>query len=400
MKWHSALSLFLLGILLAAAILVLANSVSDDKGDESFYVGVAFCGNTSAEAKLLIDKVKKYTNLFVLQSGPISKNETATNEICDYAVAAGLHIIAYFGYFEADLPWQLPWLDFARQRWRDRFLGVYYYDEPGGTQLDLNWARCFNNLKLQNSTMYRAHASAMEAFLNGTLAKDYETAAKIYVDILKNDSGIQELKKRSITTFTSDYALYWFDYLGNYDVVLVQLGWNDTLSRSIGLIRGAARLQDKPWGAIVTWRYSEPPYLDSGENIYQQMLIAYEAGAKYVVIFNYPQYPEGNTYGVLADEHFEALERFWNDAVTAPQVAQGSIEAEAVLVLPGNYGWGMRYPDDQIWYWRAGERAQVMWEWSLELLSEYDMYLDIVPDDPAFPATGKYGKIFHWSDLT
>ena len=72
------------------------------------------------------------------------------------------------------------------------------------------------------------------------------------MDILRNDSGIQELKKRSITTFTSDYALYWFDYLGGYDVVLAQVGWNDTLSRSIGLIRGAARLQDKSWGAIVT----------------------------------------------------------------------------------------------------------------------------------------------------
>ena len=35
-----------------------------------FYFGVAFCGNTTQEAKLLIDKVKDYTNLFVLQSGP------------------------------------------------------------------------------------------------------------------------------------------------------------------------------------------------------------------------------------------------------------------------------------------------------------------------------------------
>jgi hypothetical protein len=41
--------------------------------------------------------------------------------------------------------------------------------------------------------------------------------------------------------------------------VLVQLGWNDTLAKSIGLIRGAAQMQNKPWGAIITWKYDEPP---------------------------------------------------------------------------------------------------------------------------------------------
>jgi hypothetical protein len=397
LKQRFILSLILVVVLMIALVIAI-NPPSDNNDAPPFYVGVAFCGNTTAEAKLLIDRVKTYTNLFVLQSGPISKNETATNEICDYAVAAGLYVIVYFGCFDDDSP--VSWVDSAKQQWGNRFLGVYYYDEPGGTQLDYNWARCFNNLKLENSSMYRAHAAAMEAFLNGSLAKDYELAAKIYVDIIKNDSGIQELKKRSITTFTSDYALCWFDYLGGYDVLLAQLGWNDTLTRSIGLIRGAAWLQNKSWGAIITWKYTEPPYIDTGENIYQQMLASYEAGAKYVVIFNYPQYPANNDYGILDDEHFDWMERFWTDVVKNPSVVQGSVEAEAALVLPEGYGWGMRRPGDRIWYWDSGERAQSLWDLSLSLLSEYGMHLDIVCDSPAFPAAGKYDKIFYWSNAT
>ena len=63
------------------------------------YVGVAFGGNTTAEAKVLIDEVKGYTNLFILDSGrnAITQNETAVNEICNYAVANGLNVIVNVG---------------------------------------------------------------------------------------------------------------------------------------------------------------------------------------------------------------------------------------------------------------------------------------------------------------
>jgi hypothetical protein len=63
-----------------------------------FQVGVAFCGNTTAEAKLLIDRVKGYTNLFVVQSGQASNNKTSLNEIVDFAVDSGLNVIVYFGW--------------------------------------------------------------------------------------------------------------------------------------------------------------------------------------------------------------------------------------------------------------------------------------------------------------
>ena len=152
-------------------------------------------------------------------------------------------------------------------------------------------------------------------------------------------------------------------------------------------------MQNKSWGAIITWKYNQPPYLDSGEAIYQQMLMTYEAGAKYVIIFNYPKI---NDYGIMTDEHFEALERFWNHITTTPKSMRDS--AEAALVLPRNYGWGMRHPEDRIWFWGPDEKSPQILELSRKLLSQYGPYLDVAYDDPAFPITSKYAQIYYWND--
>ena len=42
-----------------------------------FYVGVTYCGDNVTEAEQLIDRVKNYTNLFIVQSGPLMDNGTA-----------------------------------------------------------------------------------------------------------------------------------------------------------------------------------------------------------------------------------------------------------------------------------------------------------------------------------
>ena len=380
-----ALAIVIVVVFLISAIAFLAQNYSASKPEniEKCYVGVAFCGNTTAEAKLLIDRVKTYTNLFVVQSGPISENETALNEICNYAVNSDLDIIVYFGdldsrFMDTSKFWRIPWLSFAKQQWGNRLLGVQYYDEPGGFYIDMNrteWAVGSNSI-----------------FANA----DYDLAANRFKR-LGGDLGFAELEANAIDVFVSDYALYWFDYLAGYDVVLAQVGWNHTTEQDIALLRGAARLQNRNWGAIITWKYTQPPYLDTGENIYRQMQNAYAAGAKYIVIFNYPTI-DGNEYGVMTDAHFEALEKFWNDVVENPHVTQGSIEAEAVLVLPKNYGWGMRHPEDRIWgWWGPDEKSPQIWALSRELLSRYGLRLDIVYDDPAFPVEGKYSQTYYWN---
>ncbi|MCW4046669.1 MAG: hypothetical protein NWE99_03785 [Candidatus Bathyarchaeota archaeon] len=399
MKQVLTLSLILLLVVPTTSLLIASPPAADSKTTKPFYVGVTFCGNTTDEAKLLIDRLKNYTNLFVLQSGPISKNETAMNEICDYAVAAGLNIITYFGWLDPACPWQTPWINTAKQRYSDHFLGVYYYDEPGGIQLDYNWSHLFTMMRLSNTSIYQAHQAAIDAYINGSsMYRNDNLAANIYQYYLFSDRGLRALKNCSITTFTSDYALYWWDYKGGYDVMLTQLGWNDTIQQDIALVRGAARMQGKSWGAIITWKYSEPPYLDSGKEVYAQMLMAYEAGAEYVMVFNYPQL-EGNAYGVMTDEHFEALEQFWNDVVAnrnglrVPDLS----EAQAALVLPRNYGWGMRSPDDRIWYWGPDEESERIWNLSRTLLANYGLRLDIVYEDPLFPVTGRYREVYYWN---
>jgi hypothetical protein len=86
------------------------------------YTGATFCGNTSAEASLLIDRVKGYTDLFVILSGPVSNNETAMTENYEYAVNAGLHIIVFFGDLDSrvlalkNLEWRLSWIKMAKQK--------------------------------------------------------------------------------------------------------------------------------------------------------------------------------------------------------------------------------------------------------------------------------------------
>ncbi|MGB9842202.1 MAG: hypothetical protein ACPLKZ_05695, partial [Candidatus Bathyarchaeales archaeon] len=112
MKRTAVLSIVLI-LLILAALFFISHSISSNNKEapSDFYVGVTFCGNTTTEAKLLIDKVKGYTNLFVLQSWPISNNETATTEICDYAVAAGLNIIVNLGInwsYSRVWTWQFP----------------------------------------------------------------------------------------------------------------------------------------------------------------------------------------------------------------------------------------------------------------------------------------------------
>jgi hypothetical protein len=369
--------------LFCSIIIYIHYSSKNEVSEEDFLFGVSFGGNTTSQAKQLIDKVKGYTNLIVINSWETSINETALNEVCEYAVDANLKFMVFFDYLShIGYPWHLTWLDTAKERWDEEFLGVYLYDEPGGRQIDSgDWEGGDND--------YIERVS------------DYSEAAEFFVTDISSTWGMQDLKNRNVTAFTSDYALYWFDYLAGYDGVFVELGWNHSRPQQIGLGRGAANVQGKEWGAIITWTYQNPPYLGNRAEILEDMKTAYRAGAKYLIVFNYPTDPPDNPYGILTDDHFDAMETFW-ETIHSPQ--QGSLEkvkAEAAFVLPKDYGWGMRRVDDNIWFpeWGSDSLSPLIWENMNKLIERHGLKLDIIYDDPRFSFEDKYSNIYFWSDI-
>ncbi len=404
-------------IVLSAILLQLHLNLTNTTINNNPYVGIAFCGNTTAEAKTQIDKTKTYTNLFILDIGrsTLSRNETGVMEICDYAVANGQSVIVNLGInslYDNDITtwfWQQDMTTVKQnwtQRWGDKFLGVYYNDEPGGIQLDGEWAMWYEWFgehldEIDHSAaaaMYQIYLKMLSYVDNGTKPTDYNMEADFFInEVIVKDPGMQNLTAAGIPIFTSDYCLYWWDYLGGYDVMFAELGWNASVAQQIAQVKGAARLMDKEWGAMITWKYYDVPFLDTGEKIYSQMMSAYQAGAEYIVIFNYAKDDEGNTAAAMIEEHYLALERLWKDIHSKPYTDLS--KPEAALVLPNNYGWGMRDHDDSIWgFWNTDEKTEQIAIIMGKLLARYGASLDIVFEDEAYPVSkSDYKVVYYWN---
>lgn len=396
------LAILLTAIIIVATVIAATRMLTDSdiytnqNMRSDYHFGVSFCGNTTAQARILIDRVKSFTNLLVVQSGPVSANETALNEIVNYAVAANLDVIVYFGYFNANYTWQVPWLDYAKQTWGSHLLGIYMHDEPGGATLDANWTSYFQQLSIRNSSIYYQHQPAIDLAMNSSLPLDsyqLNQTAYHFVTELQSDPYLAELRARQLQAFTSDYGLYWFDYEGGYDTIFGEIGSNESSTQTIALVRGAADMQNKTWGTIVTWTYDQSPYLENATSLYTDLMLSYVAGAEYTVIFDYPQIGD-NPYGVLTEEQLAAMQQFWQDIHSTTSETQ----AEAAYVLPYAFGWGLRAENDTIWgLWAPDNASLQIWTNLQTLIAKYGVKLDIVYDDPAFPLAGRYAAVYWWN---
>jgi hypothetical protein len=375
----------LLCIMLVSAISIpiINDKFNETKTEDNFFFGVSFGGNTTSQAKLLIDKVKGYTNFFLINNWDISTNETALNEICEYAFNADLHFIVFFDYISYYIyPWHVPWMDTAIERWGSKFLGIYIYEEPGGRQID--WGRWNDDPEVGT---YFENVS------------DYSEAADRFVTSINYyHPSISYIKNRNLSAFTSDYALYWFDYLAGYDTVFVELGWNHNRTEHIALGRGAGNVQDKDWGVIIVWNVRDSEDEDkgvykTGPEMLEDMKVAYQAGAKYVIVFDFPY---DQPYGILEEEHFVAMEAFWD--LTRSSSSLEKISGEVAFVLPKDYGWGMRRLEDRIWgLWGPDELSQQIWDNMNKLIDKYGLRLDIIYNDTSFDFTEKYSEIYYWN---
>ena len=139
-------SFVLVIILLFAIVLTSLGHINykEKKIPDKFYFGVSLSSSKTVEAMALIDKVKDYTNFLLINSWDISINETALDEVCSYAFKNDLSFIVFFDFISLDFiagtehgyPWHHQWVYSAKDRWEDKFLGIYIYEEPGGKQID------------------------------------------------------------------------------------------------------------------------------------------------------------------------------------------------------------------------------------------------------------------------
>jgi hypothetical protein len=336
------------------------SSQTSEKTDVYVGIDIAYGANIE-EIKSLVDQVCSYTNLFVLGCTEITQDAVKLNEACQYLYDRGMYFIVYqeypVGYIQ-DSNTRSNWPEKAKTRWGERFLGINYLDESGGRQLDL-WPK----------------------WVLVSSADNYSDASRIFdnrIDYSVNWFRTNHFSSMNFPMFMSDYALYWFDYKGGYDVLLAQFGWNYSRQLNVALCRGAASVQNKDWGVMITWTYTEPPYMESGDELYEDLVLAYDNGAKYIVVFNSNK---EYTQGILGDTHFDALKQFWQYAHDNPRNAK-PVEDRVAFVLPKDYAYGFRGPEDKIWgLWPADAFSLELGRTMGYLLGEYGSALDIIYDD-------------------
>jgi hypothetical protein len=157
-------------------------------------------------------------------------------------------------------------------------------------------------------------------------------------------------------------------------------------------------MHGKEWGVMITYTYDTPPYLASGPEIYQDMVTAYQNGAKYIIVFDYVKDPVTNvTHGILQQEHLDALKQFWQYAKEHPRT-NSAVGDRTAYVLPKDYGYGFRRPNDWIWgLFSSDENSSKIWNDVNMWVEENKPMIDVIYEDTLQYGTANYSKLVFWN---
>jgi len=335
------------------------------------YVGVDAAYPSMELNKQLVDRISGYANLLIIGASGITtnRNESNLNELVQYAYSKGMYFIIYTD--NPRYPTSL-WCNNTINQYGNHFLGLYLFDEHGGHQLDRD-----------------------DDYLNVWSANDYADAATKFINNVKPWITTFSKNAGGLPAFTADYALYWYDYNAGFSTVFAEFGWNYSRQINVALARGAAAVQNKDWGVMISWTYTHPPYMESGSELYEDMVFAYQSGAKYVVVFDSnPNW----TDSVLKDEHYNAMQQFWQYIQNNPPKITTKAERVA-YVLPDYYAYGFRGPSDKIWgLWEADSIAYDLSMGAGYLLMLYTDKVDFVYENGQSAYSYGYNALIYWND--
>jgi hypothetical protein len=372
-KWIALIVIIIVDLVLSGSLLAINYNASDNK-TTNFFFGVEVAYGDYNDLKAVVTEVKNYTNLVVLGLPEVSINRDLLDQSCDYIYSQDLYFMVLFTNTSQYSGWQnytpAQWVQDAKAKYGDKFLAVYRWDEPGGDQLD--------------SSPYKLVESA----------SSYSDAAQQYVNVLKPE--VEYYQNTGVDVVTADYGLYWFDYEAGYDTVLAEFGWNNSRSMQIALARGAAQAHNKTWGAMITWTYTDPPYIESGARLLEDLVLAYNNGAKYVIVFNYPEVSTAK-YGLLGQEHLAAMKQFWNYSST---YGPSGKDIETAYVLPEDYGFGLRSSQDTIWgLWSADASTSKIYSDVNMLIQLKGAEFNILINNAtlAKDVKGHYTELIYWN---
>jgi hypothetical protein len=375
MKLKSATVLLILALVLPL-FLNFSFPTKASASSPSLYVGVDVAYESISTTEQLIDKVSLYTNVIVLGcTGYYDLTRLTT--LAQYAYDKGL---SFMVYSDTSRYPSRQWLANANTSWGDKFMGIYWLDEEGGRQLDQQKYPAFSRAD-NYSDAANKYNSTLSSWIRGrhSIANNFPNQS-------------------SYKLFTSDYAFYWYDYQLGYDAVFAEFGANYSRQINVALCRGAAAAMDKDWGVMITWTYYQPPYIESGSELYGDMVLAYQNGAKYILVFDSNR---DYSQSILKQEHFDAMQQFWRYVQENPRTIS-KISDRTAYVLPQYYAYGFRGPADRIWgLWGPDSITSTICMNVSNLLQTYGTNIDIIyPDGNKTIDSMGYQNVYYASDPT